>query len=473
MLASGILLRSGTMTKLWVFLQLMFLIKVAASTEGSCETGRLHALFPNFGRCYSIVCNNVSQNSIHPFCSPAAVFIMSYRRSDSLEIEAGAFEEFSNLRELYMEDSSVENMEPGAFNGLVNLKRLSLSKNKLAHLRKGIFNSLTTLSYLDMSNNFIQSFEKDTFLGMKDLKTLGLENNRIKNIEQILNVRNNLTVLRLQYNDISDLTSLHKFEHLEDLNLANNLITELPEGVFGSTDLKLLMLSSNLIRNINENAFMILINLKTLDLSSNTLLVRIPVGLFRNNKNLQILNLSGSGLETISIGTFTGLHSLKDLYLSFNRLTYLPKGVFDDLKLTSLHINGNSLTYLDYGGDLSTTMPIAINLNDNPWRCDVLANIIRTLEGANIIRGYTTKTSNIYGITCSEHQYEKILKRRELEEEIEEDYNKIRKLAAIEYSKMSAEIKSDVMSIKNEFLNTFQGYFNYIQNNRRYNCSVI
>ncbi|GJQ72282.1 hypothetical protein Trydic_g3372 [Trypoxylus dichotomus] len=77
--------------------------------------------------------------------SPSTV-IMSYRRNDFFEIEAGAFEAFSNLREFYMEDISIENKEPGAFNGLANLKQISLLKNKLAHLDNGDFSPTATVT---------------------------------------------------------------------------------------------------------------------------------------------------------------------------------------------------------------------------------------------------------------------------------------------------------------------------------------
>ena len=126
---------------------------------------------------------------------------------------------------------------------------------------------------------------------------------------------------------------------LKTLNLCDNELTTLPEGLFtGSWDVA----TGGQELNLCDNE-----------------LTTLPEGAFAGLHGLKILNLSGNQLTTLPEGLFTGLSTppagyfgvtepakLERLYLQNNQLTALPEGLFTGLPLVTLDLSDNQLTTL-------------------------------------------------------------------------------------------------------------------------------
>ena len=148
----------------------------------------------------------------------------------------------------------------------------------------------------------------------------------------------------LQAHDFRGLTSL------EHLDLLNNRLSALPEGIFrGLSNLEALFLNKNSLTRLPPTVFEGLESLRWLALDHNRL-ESLPGGVFSGLTRLGWLGIRNNRLATLPEGVFQGLNSLTDLALDGNQLSELPEGVFGGLtSLTSLALLDNQLSELPEG----------------------------------------------------------------------------------------------------------------------------
>lgn len=155
---------------------------------------------------------------------------------------------------------------------------------------------------------------------------------------------------------------------IQVLDMSSNIIPELYNGEFVTTDLRNLHklfirnctlkvlgrdslkgleilieldLSFNLIRTLQRGTFVNLVKLRALMLNNNKL-EKLDDGLFRNLKFLHKIELKDNLLVKIEPKAFTNLPVLSQIYLDGNRFTTMNRKIFDDLdKLTSLSLKLN------------------------------------------------------------------------------------------------------------------------------------
>ncbi|KAF6718648.1 Leucine-rich repeat and transmembrane domain-containing protein 2 [Oryzias melastigma] len=131
-----------------------------------------------------------------------------------------------------------------------------------------------------------------------------------------------------------------------------------------------LLLTNNKLASLEASAFANLSSLEELDLSNNYL-DNLPGGLFRDMSNLTRLTLHNNSLTVMDRELFQGLGSLQSLDLSLNGLSTVPLGLLDELqKLRWLSLAGNRL----HGLERAAFEPLAnlqhLELGHNPWECD-------------------------------------------------------------------------------------------------------
>jgi hypothetical protein len=135
---------------------------------------------------------------------------------------------------------------------------------------------------------------------------------------------------------------------LTHLNISDNALERLSDDSFiAQSGLEVIDLSGNELEDISEKTFMYIPKLRWLSLANNKKL-KIPDGVpFLNNDNLQVLHLEDCGLYRISLSSFKGLSNLRELYLSYNKITTVGIGAGTlgrhVLKIRYLELSHNNL----------------------------------------------------------------------------------------------------------------------------------
>lgn len=248
---------------------------------------------------------------------------------------------------------------------LTNLESLSISSFEVFELPEDI--SLNKkLSYISIKSTQITSLPEDivnlenlvrlelhvsdkfealppNFGRLTNLKRLKIVGGSFKEFDPELFGLESLLFLELKQNSIAFIPEgINKLSKLRVLKLSDSEITEVPSGLSELSKLEQLDLSSNKITNI-PNSIGRLGSLRRLDLHENELLVT-PSGLFQLSK-LEKLDLSSNKLTNIS-NSIGNLESLRELDLHENELLVIPGGLFELSKLELLDLGSNKLTYI-------------------------------------------------------------------------------------------------------------------------------
>ncbi|KAJ3598150.1 hypothetical protein NHX12_001664 [Muraenolepis orangiensis] len=210
-----------------------------------------------------------------------------------LTVQSDAFAHTPNVTILKLNINIIAFLKPDALRGLTRLRTLRLDNNLLNVLFEGIFQDLSSLEILNLRNNHIPVIFKGLFQNLGELTTLDLGGNKITHFK--------------------------------------------PGGLDGLKVLTHLFLDGNNLKQIDSDQFTAFQNtLQVLDLKRNQIqfISETSKSPFVNLSSLSELKLDEQqpyGISKLPHGFFCGLHSLKSLYLSNNRIVCLAADVFDDL----------------------------------------------------------------------------------------------------------------------------------------------
>lgn len=349
------------------------------------------------------------------------VLVIKFYNSKMRYIPSGLFRYFSNVRDLDLAQSEIEDIHRNSFEGAKDLTYLTMSYNNITELRASVFvgasllfvielsyNQIAkidkyafvdvrSLSRLHLSHNRISSLEPELFQDMKFLDQIFLDNNEIEFVEPAMFEKNvQLSKVSLASNRIIELesTMFNQLLSLEFLNLSSNMLTELKTSGFGGKLTELSLKNNNLkqltIENIaiieaannqidtvtfrnplsikqlflsnnsltNINGFSNLTNLQLLDLSFNNI-GPLHIAALSKIEKLEHCNLAHTGLSEIHFGTFGSQKELRTLDISYNNLGTINFDMFSPYfgKLEKLFINGNNLTSLGGSMHVSIVLP--------------------------------------------------------------------------------------------------------------------
>uniref|UniRef100_A0A4W6F9I3 Toll-like receptor 22 n=1 Tax=Lates calcarifer TaxID=8187 RepID=A0A4W6F9I3_LATCA len=204
---------------------------------------------------------------------------------------------------------------------------------------KHLYLSETTVSF-EIYSMMLQSVDSVEYLSLAFMKTLLNEG-----LVNIACQRPALTTLSLSYNFVGSIneTLLQRCSGVTDLDLAANVLTELPEVSFRSMK-----------------------QLRRLALNQNRL-TRVPLAI-RGLSTLEILKLSDNFIPELGCSDFQALTGLRELYLNHNRIGILRGCVFQDLNdLKILHIGHNAINIFDDTFKVSLQNLQVLNLHSNDF----------------------------------------------------------------------------------------------------------
>lgn len=293
------------------------------------------------------------------------LLILDLQKNNISEIRATLFVK-NVLSELYLDENSLQELNSTVFQNLGGLHVLSLRANRLVKLANDIFRPLMQLEKIDLSFNQLKFVSAELFKRNTQIESIVLSNNRILSVANAFNYCENLKVLDVSSNKLKefDVTSttidkliinkneldrVHLNRHLRELiadenkivkltcdpdlsglrviSLRNNNLSDL-SCITRMSGLHDLILSGNgfglwvAANGFKSGAFDNLINIQRLDISYNHLR-NIQMELFANLFHLEVLNIDGNNLTTLSIDPnfFYKMLHFRQLSFSDNNLT--------------------------------------------------------------------------------------------------------------------------------------------------------
>lgn len=130
-------------------------------------------------------------------------------------------------------------------------------------------------------------------------------------------------------------------EKITNLNVSNNMLTNLPYNIKQLTSLQELDLTGNQFKQVNFSLLTDLKNLSRLLLYNNQLTTHVPLPVLPGLKHL---GLSNNQITSIALDAFKNVPQIEIIQLDGNKLTQFDPALIKDLKnLKVLNLKGNPL----------------------------------------------------------------------------------------------------------------------------------
>ncbi|XP_064415563.1 malignant fibrous histiocytoma-amplified sequence 1 homolog isoform X2 [Latimeria chalumnae] len=251
-------------------------------------------------------------------------------------------------------------------------------------------------------------------------------------------LRSNLRQLTLTTNNDRKITLPENATEIEVLNLGNNILEELPEGLGALNNLHVLILRRNTFSSIPCPVFE-LGQLTELDLSHNC--ISCISDKIECLKNLKKLGVSHNKLSTLhsQIGS---LQSLEELDVSFNEISQLPDSFNNLGKLRTLDMDHNKLTYFP---EQILHLANLEELDFSGNKINGLPNEIRFLQSMKIFWLSSTKIVHLPETFCELKNLESLMLDNNALSCLPERFGNLQKLKMINISSNSFEEFPEVM----------------------------
>jgi hypothetical protein len=280
-------------------------VAIANQTAANCRFS-----FAGWDRIYTAVCSGIvvqSENDIVVFSgqhesgmSNANVQQITFTNSQMETIPSNVFDTFRGLTTLTAQNAGINRLSVGTLRNCQNLLNLDLSFNSISRLDNHVFRSCSSLSRVTINNNQLTTLGAHTF-ALPTLRTIELRNNSIVSLpEGIFSNAGGLDMISLSFNRIQRIT--------RSLFQGN---TEIPERAFFDLRLSNLGLDRNLISTIGNAAFggvgMLSTRAGGLQLQNNRF-TRLSSAMFGGHfSNLASIDIRNNGITAIERDFFTFL----------------------------------------------------------------------------------------------------------------------------------------------------------------------
>ncbi|XP_071454320.1 protein toll-like [Hetaerina americana] len=224
----------------------------------------------------------------------------------------GLFSNLASLRELSLDSCGLEWLLKDLLEGSVNLVYISFSKNKLKSIPEGLFFGLEHVEIINLSENMLADLPNSLLKGLRSLKTLNLKKNKLEKLpEEFFYDLLSLEELDISSNNLKDIPEkmFTRSKNLRKLFLSNNQLS-FPNPIGGLSwpnsplhhclNLEVLKIANNLLKVIFSDWQVIMLSLKTLDLSNN-LIQNISVSDLHFLSDNVDINLSNNNISVIDL----------------------------------------------------------------------------------------------------------------------------------------------------------------------------
>ncbi|XP_054774646.2 protein slit-like [Lytechinus pictus] len=290
------------------------------------------------------------------FASLISVYKMDLITFDIGVLEPSFFDGMRELRSLTASNTMIQQVNPSGASWQIDLLELDLSENNIENLNPLAFKGLNNLTFLDLTRNAMLFNVPSAHLsGLGKLQTLNISRTSVSEM------RLRTPLLRIfvytfraydWWRSLSVFIPGQTFQYTPSLNLIDLTSSYVVMRELWDSSQKI-----SLFKGLH--------NLTHLELKQNRLL-RLPEGVFDDLFALQILDLTNCQVFAIESGTFDSLASLTTLFLQDNNLQILPMHILDNLiQLNIFSIKKNALVYIDKGlfdKTLITSLDLSINL---------------------------------------------------------------------------------------------------------------
>ena len=253
---------------------------------------------------------------------------LDLRSSNVRVIASGAFLQWPQLREIDLDHNSVELIEANTFKGLSDLTTLTLDHNAIRTVKNFAFQGLRT-ERLNLQHNENLTEIQDGAFWNSSIKTLLLDRCKLRFVSSMAlkSLKHDLKSLMLSNNEVNLTLPEDIFSgfDMDRLHLSNDGISHIGFLKASTLTVREVLLEHNLLNVFDLSAYHGLSKTEILGLKNSSLTKLLRSSTLTTMSNLRSLDLSHNSLTVLHENTFAGIDTLERLYLQHNQFTTLPE----------------------------------------------------------------------------------------------------------------------------------------------------
>lgn len=275
----------------------------------------------------------------------------------SLDFIFPKFFSLSSMLSIQLSRNPLRQIPDDVFHGLHQLTNLDLTANHLQDVSTILFRDLTSLEVLNLSKNHLFSIPSDLFNNNKKLKKIILNDNKLFKLPNELLLPSDNTLLYLDLSGNKNLKYIpnnfgKKMKQLKILHISNCSLSEVSiQFIQDVHRLEQLNLAGNMLDNLPNDLFIESHFLRRLDLTNNRLR-NLPDFLFKDTPSLEEIHLSFNYFETIPEKSIFHLSRLRLLNMSYNKINVISLNSLSSelMNLETLDLSHNVIekAYFDF-----------------------------------------------------------------------------------------------------------------------------
>ncbi|CRK86928.1 CLUMA_CG000749, isoform A [Clunio marinus] len=215
------------------------------------------------------------------------------------DFESGAFEDFTNVRNINFGVNLLETIKRNFFRGTKKIDFLNFQSNLIHSIEAGSFDELTQLEYVYLDDNCLTHIPDHLFHHTVRIRNIFLQQNRLIHVSStFMRPSQKLFGLNIAENRLSDISNLFRFKGLMSLIASNNKLNPINSDGISESEMISLNINNTTISEIDfvQNFG----KLREL-YAANNQIRSFDVETFTRNSELAYVSLQSNPLEEVSI----------------------------------------------------------------------------------------------------------------------------------------------------------------------------